>query len=87
MRNAVQEYMDSYGMRPKAVLMQNHGLVALGGTAREVESITAMWDKAAKVLMGTFKFGGPRYMSNSEVDRIAQRPDEEQRKRLIEGHV
>jgi len=85
MRDAVEGYIKEYGMRPKAVLMQNHGLVALGSTAKEVQSISAMWDKTAKVLAGTFIFGGPRYMSASDVDRIAQRPDEEQRKKMIEG--
>jgi ribulose-5-phosphate 4-epimerase/fuculose-1-phosphate aldolase len=72
-------------MLPKAILIQNHGLIALGGTAKEVKSITAMWDKAARVIMGTFQFGGPRYMPETDVDRIAQRPDEDQRRKLIEG--
>lgn len=85
-RGEVQDYTGRFGMLPKAILIQNHGLIAMGGTAREVESISAMWDKAARVLLGTFQFGGPRYMTNADVERIAQRPDEAQRKKLIEGH-
>lgn len=84
-RKAVEEYMDEYGVRPKSILMQNHGLVAIGDTAREVQSITAMWDKTAKVLAGTFQFGGPNYLSSENTARIADRPDEDQRKKLIEG--
>ena len=66
--------------------MQNHGLIALGSTAKEVESITQMWDKTAKVWTHMRLFGGPNYMGKQHVDRIYTRPDEEQRKKLIEGH-
>ena len=84
-RQTVEDYIKEYGARPKAILMQNHGLIAIGDTAREVESITLMWDKTAKVLAGTQLFGGPNYMTPAQVDRIGTRPDEEQRKKLIEG--
>lgn len=84
-KESVEDYIKEYGTRPKAILMQNHGLIAIGDTAKEVESITLMWDKTAKVLAGTFQFGGPNYMSAQQVDRICTRPDEAQRKILIEG--
>ena len=85
-RKAVEDYIKQYEVRPKAILMQNHGLIALGATSKEVESISLMWDKTAKALAGTRFFGGPNYMSQKHVDRIYTRPDEEQRKKLIEGH-
>lgn len=84
-RQVVADYMLQHGERPKSVLIQNHGLVALGATPREVESVTLMWDKTAKVLIRTFQFGGPNYLTSDQVSRLATRPDEEQRKRLIEG--
>ncbi len=84
-RQAVEDYINEYGTRPKAILMQNHGLIAIGDTAKEVESITLMWDKTAKVLAGTHNFGGPNYMTPEQVNRIGTRPDEDQRKKLIEG--
>jgi rhamnose utilization protein RhaD (predicted bifunctional aldolase and dehydrogenase) len=84
-RTSVEEYVKEYGIRPKAILMQNHGLVAIGDTAKEVQSITAMWDKTAKVLAGVSKFGGPNYMSEESVNRIGNRPDELERKKMIEG--
>lgn len=84
-RSVVTDYIKEYGDRPKSILMQNHGLIALGSTAREVESTTAMWDKTAKVLLGTLMCGGPNYLSDAQVDRIYTRPDEAQRRKLIEG--
>lgn len=84
-KSVVTDYIREHGERPKAILMQNHGLIALGATAKEVQSITAMWDKTAKVLAGTLAFGGPNYMSEQTVERIRTRPDEIQRKKLIEN--
>lgn len=84
-KEVVQDYIRENGERPKAILMQNHGLIAFGSTAKEVESITAMWDKTAKVLIGTVACGGPNYMSQVHVERICSRPDELERKKLIES--
>jgi len=85
LREVVSDYIKQCGTRPKAVLMQNHGLIAIGSTAKEVESVTAMWDKTARILLGTFHFGGPSYLNEGHVNRLYTRPDEEQRKKLIEG--
>ncbi len=84
-KEVVEDYIREHEERPKAVLVQNHGLIALGSTAKEVMSVTAMWDKTAKVLAGTFQFGGPNYMTDEQVERIHTRPDEAQRKKLIEN--
>lgn len=81
----VREFAASAGTPPKAVLMQNHGLIALGGTPKEVQSITAMWVKTARVLLGTFGFGGPHYFTDENVVRIVSRPDELYRMKLIRG--
>ena len=85
-REVVTDYIRENEERPKAILMQNHGLIALGSSSKEVESVTMMWDKTARVLAGTFQFGGPNYLSKAHVERIHTRPDEAQRKKLIEGH-
>ena len=81
----VEEYIDNRGERPKAILMQNHGLVALGATPQEVLSITAMWVKAVRVLLGTYALGGPQYLSDDFVARIHTRPDEKYRQKGISG--
>ncbi|MDO8682139.1 MAG: class II aldolase/adducin family protein [Armatimonadota bacterium] len=80
-RQASIEFMDKQGIAPKVILMQNHGFIGLGENAQEVEAITAMWVKTCKVLAGTYIFGGPRYFTKENVDRIYTRPDEHYRKR------
>lgn len=79
----LNEYVEEYRETPKVILMQNHGLIALGRTAQQVENITAMAVKAARVLLGTYALGGPRFMTAREVVRIHTRPDELYRRKLL----
>lgn len=85
----IQEEANSYGsdwgVPPKIILMQNHGLIVLGKTAVEVEQITAMSVKAAKVILGAYAMGGPHFLTKENVARIYTRPDEKYRKELWEG--
>jgi rhamnose utilization protein RhaD (predicted bifunctional aldolase and dehydrogenase) len=80
-RDEIDRYLDEYRERPKVVLMQNHGLIALGQTALEVENITAMYVKTARVILGAYVLGGPHSMSAQAVARIHTRPDELYRRR------
>jgi len=75
-RAEIDRTMEEYGETPKVILMQNHGLIALGRSALEVENVTAMAVKAARVLLGTFALGGPHFLSPAAVERIHTRPDE-----------
>jgi rhamnose utilization protein RhaD (predicted bifunctional aldolase and dehydrogenase) len=82
-RYLLREYMDRYGVSPRVVILQNHGMIALGRNAVQVENITAMMVKTARVLLGAFAAGGPRFMPQHEVDRINGRPDELYRRRQL----
>ena len=42
----------------RTIYLQNHGLAALGPGATQVEGITAMAVKAARILIGTHALGG-----------------------------
>lgn len=75
-RKEVLAHLDRHGEVPKSILLQNHGLIAMGPTAAEVEATTLMWDKFARVLLGTMSFGGPRFLEHKHVARIVTRPDE-----------
>jgi ribulose-5-phosphate 4-epimerase/fuculose-1-phosphate aldolase len=56
--------------------MENHGVIALGGTAQEVLNITHMLVKTCRILAFSLAAGGPRFLKPGEVDRIDKRPDE-----------
>jgi ribulose-5-phosphate 4-epimerase/fuculose-1-phosphate aldolase len=84
-REALRRYRRQHGQLPRIILLVNHGLVALGQTAREAVNITLMADKWAKILHRTYAGGGPRFLPRRDVARIAHRLDERFRqKRLAE---
>jgi len=84
-RDETRRYIERCGHAPQAILMQNHGLIALGATTTQVEAVTAAWVKTARILIGTAAFGGPRHLSDDNVRRICTRPDEAYRRRDITG--
>jgi rhamnose utilization protein RhaD (predicted bifunctional aldolase and dehydrogenase) len=82
-RQLIDQYIEMYYEVPKVILMQNHGLIALGQSAQQVENITAMAVKTARVLLGTYAVGGPHFMTSQAVERIHTRPDEAYRRKLL----
>ncbi len=82
-REVCHRYAEAWGMMPKVIAMQNHGLIALGGSPEEVDHITAMFVKTCRVLAGTYAFGGPHFLSEENVERIHTRPDEAYRRREL----
>lgn len=84
-RDRVNAYIERNGFRPKTILLQNHGLVALGSTVQEVLSVTAMCVKTFRVLLGTYALGGPNFLAPEMVGRLWTRPDEVYRHKLLTG--
>lgn len=82
-RDAFQCHANAWGAPPKVVLMQNHGMIALGASPQEVDNITAMYVKTCRVLAGTYAYGGPHFLSEENVGRIHTRPDELYRRRQL----
>ena len=86
-RRRILAFVEAHGERPKVILLQNHGLVALGQDPDEVEAITAMAVKTARILVGTYALGGPHPLSAEAVSRIHTRPDEAYRRQLLQGKL
>jgi len=79
----VERHTDLYRQWPKVILLQSHGLIALGQSVSEVVDITAMAAKTAQVLLGTYALGGPHFLAASQVARLDARPDEAYRRRVL----
>jgi rhamnose utilization protein RhaD (predicted bifunctional aldolase and dehydrogenase) len=84
-RDGAKGYMDEFGEAPKVILLQNHGLIALGQTPTEVLNITAMCVKAAMIFAGACAVGDPVFMSQADIMHIYRRPDEIYRRKLFVG--
>jgi rhamnose utilization protein RhaD (predicted bifunctional aldolase and dehydrogenase) len=82
-RNELKRYLDAHGEPPKLMLMENHGIVALGMQPADVLNISLMADKWSRTILGTYTMGGPKYLSQEQVERIDTRPDEAYRRRLL----
>jgi ribulose-5-phosphate 4-epimerase/fuculose-1-phosphate aldolase len=79
----VERYVQQYGVLPKVILMQNHGLITPAETVQKVIAATAMAVKTAKILLGTLAAGGPNFLAPHHVERIYTRPDEAYRQAII----
>ncbi len=83
-RDRVRSFIERENELPKAIALQNHGLFALGPTAKAVMNITDMAEKMSHVLLGAYSAGGPNFMTASDIDRIATRPDEKYRQEKLD---
>jgi rhamnose utilization protein RhaD (predicted bifunctional aldolase and dehydrogenase) len=79
-RDAIDDHLAEYRESPKVILMQNHGMIALGKSAQEVENITGMYVKTSRVTIGAYALGGVHPLSPESVRRIHTRPDEQYRR-------
>lgn len=82
-RTRVERFIEEEGVLPKVLMMENHGFIAMGNSAKAVTSCTDMAEKASQVLVGAYGVGGPKFMPASDVDRIFTRPDEHYRLKHI----
>jgi len=83
-RSSVVAYIGRLGRIPRVILLANHGFIALGATPESVLAATLMGAKAAEIFAGAAAIGGaPRFLTRAQVLRIAGRPDEHYRQRIL----
>ena len=75
-RDRTKAFIEKHGHAPRLILLQNHGLIALGSTSQAVLASTMMAVKAASIFMGAAAMGGPVFLTPQHVERIAGRADE-----------
>lgn len=78
-----RKYIHEYGEAPRLILLENHGIIALGKTADAVLACTFMADKAANIFEGAASLGGPVFLPRDQIERIAGRPDEVYRQKQL----
>ena len=82
-RRAVLDHLERHQEAPRVILLQNHGLIALGATPAAVLAATLMAVKAAEIFLGAAALGGPVFLTPENVERIAGRPDEHYRQKAL----
>jgi rhamnose utilization protein RhaD (predicted bifunctional aldolase and dehydrogenase) len=80
----MRTYVQTYGEPPRVIFLANHGLVAIGRSAREVLAITEMAVKAARVRAIALAVSGEmRPLRAAEVSRLVSRTDEMDRREQL----
>lgn len=85
-RRETMKFAREQGQSPRVIHLENHGLIALGTSANAVAAATLMADKAARIFLGATAANGgekPRFLSAEQVSRIAGRPDEHYRRKML----
>lgn len=84
LRTALDAYQVRNGEVPRVAYLQNHGLVALGGTRVAAENTTFTAVKAARVRLGAMAAGGIHLLPEGEARRLLGRPDEAYRIKMAQ---
>jgi rhamnose utilization protein RhaD (predicted bifunctional aldolase and dehydrogenase) len=71
------------GRPPRIILLANHGIIAVGPNPGAVLASLQMAEKAAAIFVGAAALGGPVFLTPAQVERIAGRPDEHYRQRML----
>ena len=82
-RTRTGSFMKKYQQPPRVVLLENHGIVSLGRTTEAVLSAMLMAEKTAGIWLDAAALGGPVFLSPKQVARIAGRPDEAWRRKVL----
>lgn len=83
-RAAVVTYIKRLARPPRVILLENHGLIALGATPEAVLAATLMGAKAAEIFVGATAISAkPQFLTPAQVVRIAGRPDEHYRQKAL----
>jgi rhamnose utilization protein RhaD (predicted bifunctional aldolase and dehydrogenase) len=82
-RREVQAFVQRTGRAPKIILLQNHGIIAVGPSPKAVLGSLLMAEKAAEIFVGAAALGGPVFLTAAQCERIAGRPDEHYRQKML----
>lgn len=83
-REAVEAFRARFGGEvPRTILLENHGLIALGKSAAGVLATTLMMEKSARIFVGAAALGGPRFMTDEQIAYIAGWKAESHRQKML----
>lgn len=82
-RRETNAFIKRRGAVPRVILLENHGIITIGSTPSAVLAATLMADKAARIFLGAASVGKPQFLSAAQVARIAGRPDEHHRRKVL----
>ena len=78
-------HADKHGHLPSLILLENHGIAALGSTAESVDGISAMAVKGAEVRVAAYAMGGVSPVPGDSLSSFFTRADIVERRQRLGG--
>lgn len=82
-RDRTNEFIKDHQQIPRVILLENHGIITLGRTPAAVLAAMLMAEKTAAIWVGAARLGGPKFLTQENVARIAGRADEHYRQHAL----
>lgn len=82
-REGTESYIAVHRTPPRVILLLNHGVITLGPTPESVKAAMQMTIKSAAIFMGAKSLGGPNFLTEATIQRIAGRRDEHYRQAAL----
>ncbi len=82
-RADVEDYLAAHAEPPRVLLLENHGVIAIGSSIEAVRAAMFMTVKAAEIFVGAHSLGAVRHLAETEVKRLENRLDEAYRRRML----
>ena len=83
-RERTRSFIAKLGIIPRIILLENHGVIALGATPQAVLGAMLMVEKAASIRLGAAALGGPQLLTADQIASLAGRRDEAYRQRQLQ---
>ena len=80
--SSIIEFMAAEKYFPKLILLQNHGILVAGASAKDCVSSTLMCEKSAEVYIGARAMGSITYLTKEQIAEVDNSPDEKYRREI-----
>ena len=88
LRNAIKQSVEMFMQVekhfPRLILLQNHGIITTGTTAKECAVATLMCEKSAEIFIGAKLLNNIKFLTAEEVDELDSSPSEEYRRKVYQ---
>ena len=78
--SSIIEFMAAEKYFPKLILLQNHGIIVAGISAKDCVSSTLMCEKSAEIYSGARAMGSINYLTKEQIAEVDTSPDEKYRR-------
>jgi rhamnose utilization protein RhaD (predicted bifunctional aldolase and dehydrogenase) len=84
-RNIIAGYVGTYGYLPKVLVLEGEGVVAVEDSVKSVLNVLEVYTNILKISFLSENFGGPKFMSNTQIEFIDNWEVENYRRKLAKS--